>query len=236
MSNPHTIARTSDFNPSSVSFGEIKKTEHGGLQIRVTNKVGDNTSPNITFQTPKMRVPFGASSSKMEGDTTEKYYIEFSFDEGRELVEKAHAKFKELDEHMLKAGMENSQKWFAKKKMSRELAEDKYSACIRRYKDPKTKEHTGKYPDTFRVKIPKSNEGAPIVEVYDQNNQRIQVETMEELMELVPKGCYVKAIIQCSNLWVTQKYGMGWRVVQLKIYPSGQISSYSFRDEDEEEF
>lgn len=231
MSNPHNILRTSDFEPSKVECGEAKKTEHGGLQVRVSY---DKNS--LTLQTPKMKSPFGAFLSQMTENDPEKYYLEMSFGGENPLLEKFHTKLKELDDKMLDAGQENSQKWFAKKKISRELAEDKYSKCIRRFKDPDTKEETGKYPDTFRVKIPKSQDGRPQVEVYDKNQERVNVKSMEELLELVPKGTYVKAIVQCSNVWVTQKYGMGWRLVQLKIFPSGQMSNYSFIDDDEEEF
>lgn len=235
MSNPHNIVRTSDFVPSNVSFGEVKKTEYGGLQVRVNNKVGESVTPNLTYQTPKMRAPFGAFVSQMEGDTTEKYYLELSFGGESPLVAAAHEKLQALDEIMLEEGIKNSQKWFGKKNISKELADDKYSECVRRYKDPETKEHTGKFPDTFRVKIPKTNEGVPLVEVYDNNKQRIVVNSMAELLELVPKGSFVKALVQCSNVWVTAKYGLGWRLLQLRIFPSGQMPNYSFVDDDEEE-
>lgn len=232
MSNPHNIVRTSDFDVNKVSFGEAKKTEYGGMQVRVSYDNG-----NFVYQTPKMRAPFGAFSSQMSENDAEKHYLELSFGGESSLVSKAHELFNQLDEKMLDVGQEFSQQWFNKKKMSRELAEDKYSSCVRRFKDPQTKEATGKYPDTFRVKIPKSAEGYPLVEVYDQHKERIEVNSMEELLELVSKGSYVKALVQCSNLWITQKYGMGWRLVQLQVFPTGQMAKYSFiDDEDEEEF
>lgn len=236
MSNPHNIIRTSDFDPAKISFGEAKNTDYGGKQVRLSyTTASGKTVNNVTFQTPKMRSPFGAFSSQMsEGDAI-KYYLELSFGGESPLVEKAHTKFQKLDELLLEAGIKNSQKWFGKKTLSKELAEDKYSGCIRRYKDPETKEYTGKYPDTFRVKIPKSPDGRPYVEVYGIDGERVHVESMEELLEYVPKGSYVKAIVQATNVWVTQKYGMGWRLVQLKVYPSGQINTYSFRDDEDEE-
>ena len=234
VNNPHNIARTSDFDIDQIKFDKLTTNDYSCRIIKV--KYGDKGS-RLVFQTPKMRSPFGVFESQMNEDDPVKYFLELSFDDEKsELVKKCHEKFAALDEKMMKECMKNPQ-WLGKDEVNYDLAEDKYIRMVRRFKNKETGAFTGEYPDTLRAKISvKREDGSPLVEVYDHNEERIPISSMKELMEFVPKGSRVKALLQGTNVWSnTSGYGLTWRVAQIKVFPEGNNNVYGFADESSED-
>merc|ERR1711959_163084 len=124
----------------------------------------------------------------------------------------------------LEDGVENSMAWFAKKGVSKDVLKALYTPQLRVSKDKETGEPDGKYPPTFRLKIP-YYEGKWQCKVFDENKNKIE----EDLREVLVPGCEVKALIKCGGLWfVSGKYGCTWKALQLVVKRPQGFTNYAF--------
>ena len=82
----------------------------------------------------------------------------------------------------------------------------------------------GDYPPTLKVKFPMKN-GSFVGEIYNEKNETIS-------MNEIKKGSEVQAIIENNGVYfVAKDFGVSWKVIQLKVFPSEKLTGYSFIDE-----
>merc|ERR1711959_599488 len=218
-----SIIRADKFNPENVVYSDLKKTPSGGKQIFVNN----GESQGIVMQTPSMKCPFGVKSYDEE---SQKFTLELSFGQNLESNKVIHDALEQFDEKLLEDGVENSMAWFAKKGVSKDVLKALFTPQLRVSKDKETGEPDGRYPPTFRVKIP-FYEGKWQCKVYDENKNKID----EDLRDVLVPGCEVKALIKCGGLWfVSGKYGCTWKALQLVVKRPQGFSEYAFIDSDAE--
>ena len=66
-------------------------------------------------------------------------------------------------------------------------------------------------------------------EVYDDKRERV------DLNELQTKGARVSAIIQCNGVWFAGgKFGISWRVVQMRVTTNKKIAGFAFQDDPDD--
>lgn len=237
-SNPHNILRTSDIDPSKITITKSEKTKYGGLQSFLNYPIKGNNAGKLFYQTPIMTVPFGIVKSQMEGQADPKYYLELSFNATNDKLtgfhKKAHDMFKGIDEKLIDCAVERSADWFKKKKDRSVIIDEKYKSALRSNTDENGNPKND-YPDRLNFKILVNEDGKPAVEVYNSLRERVEVNSVEELMKVIPQKTRVKAIVQAASVWVTSTgCGISWRVHQIKLYPSEQMPEFAFLPSDEE--
>jgi len=239
--NPHNILRTGDFDPEKLVVTEAQKTKYNSLQSFINYPTADNPKGKVIYQTPIMYAPFGIAESRMNPEDEPKYYLELGFDATTDKLEGFHKKARDvfvgIDKRMIDIAVENSSSWFKKKKSRTVIADEKYKSALKCDVD---EEGVAKneYSDRLCFKILLDDKKRPNVEIYDHEKQRIECESVEDLMTLVHSGRKLKAIVQASSVWIgTTGCGISWKVLQIKLYPSGneQLEDYAFDDSDDVE-
>ena len=194
---------------------------------------GDD-STQIMIQTPKMRLPYGLGKFEQQ-DKWPKYSLDMSFGgmEENQKIKDFYETMNAIDEKIINDTVKTySQKWFRKKTMSEDVARTLFTTSIKRSKDKETGEFTDKYPPTFKAKVP-FWEGRITCNVYDHNKAKLGDTNIEQC---IAKGQNVVAIIKCAGVWFSGgKYGISWKVDQLKLDKPLGLTGYAFRDDDEDE-
>jgi hypothetical protein len=204
-----------DFDVSKVNFSNMRTLDNGGKVVYVSYQNGP-----LIFQTPEMVAPFGVS--KWDNDKGgNKFTLDLSFKgmDTRDVLKKFYDNLEAMDTKVLQGAKENSKAWF-KKEQSETVLRELMTKIIREPKDPK-------YPPTFKVTLPKK-EGSFDFEVYNQDKQQVSLDSLEL------KGARVTALIQCLGIWIAgAKFGVSWKVVQMKAVPVKKLQGYSFKEVDD---
>lgn len=214
----------SEFSAKKISFSTPRVLDNGGKVIYLSY----NGKPFV-FQTPEMACPFGMQKWNNEGKGNDKYTLDLSFKgkESREQLSKFFEALQELDNTLVKAGLENCQTWFKKKYASLDVVEALFTPTIKFAKDKATGEVTDKYPPTFKINVPFRDNHFDC-EVYDRNKNMVDLNAVET------KGAKVSAIIRCTGIWIAgSKFGCSFKVLQMRVSPPATIKSYAFKDIDE---
>ena len=220
------IIRSEDFDISKVGYSEPKKLAHGGNAVYLQYEGNP-----LILQTGFMTLPW--SMGRYEGTDGVKYSIDLSFKglEGDDKLKNLYSVLNSLDDKLVKDGVSNSMSWFKKKKVSEDIMREFYNRQIKLSKDKETGEPDGKYPATFKVKVP-FKDGVFGCNVYDSKKNLIE----SDLSDVLVKGCQVQCLIQCVGLWFAGgKYGCSWKAVQMKVKPPTGLHGYSFLDDEEED-
>lgn len=215
-----------DFDISNLTFGEMKRMDNGGKMV----SVGYNGQPLI-LQTCECYAPFGVSCYQNDDGKAPSYALNLSFKnmDTRKSLQQLYELFSALDERNIQMGMENATTWLSQKKQPKttDVIEALYTPTVIVAKDDR-------YPSTFKFKIPTKN-GRPSCDVYDKNNQQI------DLMEYIngdtnrTKGAKCTAIIQCTGIWLAgSKFGMSWKCVQLKCCVRENFNGFCIRSVPED--
>ena len=222
------IVKTDIFEVGRVSYTEPKANSHGGKSIYLNY----NGKP-MTFQTPKMPLPFGMGRwESKDGSGVVKYSLDLSFREmaENEEVREFKRKMEELDEKLIKDGVKNSLSWFKKKSANEEVMRELYTPQVKVSKNKDTGEPNTKYAPTFKIKMPYQDaEKTFTCEVYNNAKQRVSVE------EGIVKGATVQVLMKCTGVWFAGgKYGISWKAHQIKVTPPQGLQGYSFVEDESE--
>lgn len=223
-----------NFDVSHVTFAPPKLLNTGGRCIFVNYGEG-----RLLVQTPEMRVPFGISHWPGENGAPDKYSLDLSFDghESRDSVRAFLAMIDALDRQLIKTGFESAMSWFKRKLPSEEVLEALYTRSLRYSKDKETGEITNKYAPTMKVQLP-TRDGKFDFPVF--NGAREEIDLMSVFNTGNTKGAKAQAILQLTSVWIVgSKFGMTWKVKQLKFVTPAALNGYAFQrtedDDDEEE-
>lgn len=209
------------------------------------------------FETYTLRAPFGVSKYIPEGGSVPEYSLTLvcpsdedvsKFNPNPKDVQKWFNEIKGLDELLIDVGVKNSAVIFGKEK-KKEIVEELFKGMFKADKD-------GLYQPKIQPKIQKMREDRedpkdktktvsvqiekPNVKVYlmdqptDENpdpepeSTPTEINSFEELMELVPKGSYVSAILQPKIWFVAGKFGYTLNVVQLLVRKQKKVKIEGF--------
>jgi len=225
MSATPQIVKSEDFSSKSVSYSDPKKLGHGGQAIYVNYQ-----GKPLIIQTPKMYMPWGMGKYD-SGDGNVKYSLDMSFKnmENNANMESFYKAIESFDEKLVDDAVNNSMSWFKKKKQSKEVCKALYAPMIKVSRD-KDGEPNGKFPPTFKCKVP-FRDGVFHCDAYDQNRNLVE----DDLSTVLVKGGYCQALIQCVGIWFAGgKFGCSWKIVQMKVTPPAGIHGYSFIDDSDD--
>lgn len=229
----HTIVLPNEFETESVNFMPPRSNKLGGQSVLLNYSTdGTSTGPFI-MQTCRIRLPFGIDQSKPQNGESVKYHISFSManDETQNEQLKLLTKNVRSIDSKAKSMATDSDAWFGKK-LSPELVNEFYKSAEKFPKDPK-------WPSTLKVKLPFDKKGAPQFVLYDENKKPIDIVDSDGNVDpnAIPKGCEAVCLIQSTGVWFVGKtqFGVGYKLLQAKIYKSNKLSGYSIVDSEPEE-
>ena len=230
------VVQVPEIKIENVSFKDPKKNTVGGQSV-LLNYYNESTRKNgpLVIQTPKMRLPFGYNSAVPEGGGATKYSINASLAN----AETTNTNLKlftkvmhDLDAATKKAAEEKSELWFSKKQKAEVLEEF--------YKSAEKKPKNDKYASTLKLKLPTKNVGdqtTPQFDVYNDQKELVNIVDDSGInLSCLQNGTEIVAIIQCTGVWFVGKtqFGLGWKVIQLKIFRNQKLVGYSIKDDDDE--
>ena len=227
MSVP-TIMKASEFDVSKISYGEIKPMGTTGAKQMYLNY---NGMSQVILQTPKMRIPYGLGKYQEDGKAP-KYTLDLSFSgmDDDSKIKEFYESIKSIDDKIISDCRKNSLAWLKKKNVSEDVARELFATSIKYSKD-ESGDVSDKYPPTFKAKVP-FWEDKFTCSLYDHKKNKID----GDFTSYLPKGQAVKAIVKCSGVWFSGgKYGVSWKVDQVKVDEPRAILSYAFRDDDSDD-
>lgn len=224
------ILLPNEFESQNVNFMPPKQNKLGGQNVLLNYKEEDKTSPFI-LQTCRVRIPFGIDQNKQDQGTL-KYHISFSLaheESDNEQLKLFTENIRKIDQRA-KTFSEENDSWFGKK-LKPEIAAEFYKSAEKFPKD-------SKYASTLKVKLPFDRKGKPLFNIYDENRNPIEIldEDGNLNLECIPKGSEAVFLIQPTGVWFMGKtqYGIGYKVVQGKIFKSNKLNGCAIVDVEEE--
>jgi hypothetical protein len=140
----------------------------------------------------------------------------------------------DMDERIIAAAVENSVKWFGKKR-SEEAIRDSYKRIVSVSVDKVEGEYlpNGKYPPSFRVKVPVYDNKIS-TEIVDASRNPVYA-TPTSLISVFPKGVEVNMVISGSIYVIAGgSFGVTWRLNSAQVFHRAKITARDiFADEDE---
>lgn len=213
----NNIQVSEQFEPSRISFSQLKKGKNGGKSVMLNN----DTKKKLYLQLPFMRSPFGLSAFTDEATNKTSYSLDLSFDTDNDDAMQLSNKLKELDEIIIKTVSENSKEWLGKEYSIDVMREALYKPLVREGKDG--------YPDTLKLKVQTNQTGDFIPEAYNSDRERIEVDQIE-------KGQRCMCIVEINQIWfIDNKFGVSVRLSQVLCGQSTKLPSFAFKGLDNTE-
>ena len=227
----HTIVLPSEFEESSIKFMPPRLNKMGGQSVLI-NYDNDQTSGAFILQTCRVRIPFGVDQSKPQNGEPVKYHISVAM-ANEETQNSQLLQFTENVRHIdnkAKSYASSDPTWFGKK-LSEELVGEFYKSAEKFPRD-------SKWPSNLKVKLPIIN-GVPQFAIYDENKKPIKFVDEDGNVDhsSIPRGSEAVCLIQSTGVWFVGKtqFGVGYKLLQAKIYKSNKLSGYSIVDSEDEE-
>ena len=229
---------------STINFSPLKSIGTNGAKLVFLNHGPDQKK--LFIQSPEMNIPFDPKFWP-ENENSGKYAIKVGIDNinSNPKMKEFHDMLSNLDQHLIKCGLEKAQEWFGVEKWFKKKGEmqdkvlDNYTPMLKVSTDPETGEPNGKWSPTFAFKIIK-RDGKVSADIYDSNIVKLNTDDEDEnpvnLEQMFTKGSKVKMIVSCNGVWVgSAGWGCTWRAEQLKVNAPTSFSGYAFEDSDDED-
>jgi len=243
MSVDRIIIKSKDFDPSKLSFKEIRTMKDIGAQFAPVEYEGKK----LYLQTPEMLVPYGLSQYKAkEGEDQDEnapWTLDLSFAGHEENTEVGvfMTKLQEVEDVLKEAAFQNKWKKDNKNKdpkkrnksVSKEVLNSFVSSQVRYSTGPKSVDENGnpKYPPTMKVKVP-CVKGNFLCEVYDEDKKAV---TDKPLNEMLVKGSRAKCLLECGVVFIGASISLTWKLSQIKVRHTGRVQGYGFIDDSDGE-
>lgn len=177
------------------------------------------------IQIPRFTVPFKPSRFD---EKSRKYGIKFNVEDtiAPDAASTFTDKIKTFEEVIMKKAVENSEKWWGKKK-SLDIIRETFKPCI-----GEPQEKNGKtFPPKFSASVPLGMDDQPNVECYDENKNEVSFDYLDQYSDVIP-------IIQVPSIWfVGSDWGITYKIKIMKIFKKVKISGFNAfvgtDDEDE---
>jgi hypothetical protein len=138
----------------------------------------------------------------------------------------------DLEDMVVQQAFDNSAKWFGKKR-SMEAIRDSFSKIVSVSSDVVNGERVpnGKYPPSFRVKIP-VYDGSVKSDIVDGNGNPIYA-TPDSIVSIFPKGVSASLVITGSIYTIAGgSFGVTWKLTFARVYPQTKLTAKDvFKDE-----
>jgi hypothetical protein len=134
----------------------------------------------------------------------------------------------DLQEKLIQAATENSTKWFGKKRGEESIRDSFNDRSILSVSSDKNGDEyvpNGKYPPSFRLKIP-VYDGRIAMDAVDASTKPIFL-TVDSLRSVFPKGVAANLIVSGSVYIIGQSFGVTWRVTMAQVFPQTRLTAAS---------
>lgn len=232
--------RNMDVTRLSFAVGQSKNGRNPNINIKYDNQ-------NVQVRVPRMNFPGGVLITDSDMPGSQRSYTLISslrdcdpYAKDRCTTASDIGKFYnfllDLEEKIIAAAVENSVKWFGKKR-SEEAIRDSFRRILNVSSDKIDGERVpnGKYPPSFRIKIP-VYDGRVKTDVVDAGGREVYL-TPESLLSVFPKRVDVSMVITGSIYTIAGGgFGMIWRAELAQVFPQARIrASDVFKNEEQEE-
>ena len=198
----------------SDAIENLEISEFNNRKIVLSTKEG--TPMRIQF--PRLYMPFGVSGFVPEVGAT-KYNIDFAmkgYDEDGSYIKKFYEYLRQIENKIIDAVVEQSEKIFSKK-MTREELVPMFNSNIKESPDREPK---------FRVKVDIDHTEMIKAAVYDANKNPIKTE--------VSNGLYARnsghSIVELNSVYfLNRKFGCTWKLNQLVVYEPQNLRGFQFQ-------
>lgn len=214
--------------PKNVDVSKFRYSELRTLASGAKTVYVNYGSEKVTIQTPILSVPYGlgepfelkeaAKNGVSIADKEKKYDLTVSFrgmDENPK-VKAFHDKLKEIESKIIDDAFENRLAWFKDDfDGNKSFVSKLFTPIVKIDKDPNTGKPVGKYPPTFKAKLPYDNKTNSFTfESYDMDNDELDFSSIMTKL----KGAKAQLIVQMNGIWFAGgKYGCSWKVVSAKF-------------------
>lgn len=228
-----------DINRVSFVVGQAKNGRNPSINIKYDGQ-------NFQMRLPRMKFPGGVLIRDTEQNDSKTYTLIGSLS-GCDPYAKEHststddtAKFYnfllDLEEKIIAAAVENSVKWFGKKR-SEEAIRDGFKKLMRVSVDKVDGEYVpnGKYPPSLTIKVP-VYDGRVSMDIIDNRGNPIYV-TPASLTSVFPKAVESNLVVSGSIYIIAGGgFGVTWRLNYAQVFPQARVTAASvFADDIEEE-
>ena len=234
----NAIINASNLDINKVSFGDIRVSKTNGSKSVPIKYNGQNFQMRI----PKLQYPMGVSIKETENGTNytmlaslrgcDSYAKERATDEAGEIGQMYNF-LKDLEEKVIKTAVEKSVSWFG-----RARKEDVLRDSMKTLVSPSVEKQgaewvpNGKYPPSFRMKVP-VYDGKVNMDAVDMANRPIPL-TTDNLETVFPKRMEARFIVSPSIYVSGQGFGVTWRISYAQVSAQAKVTAAQLFDAEED--
>ena len=197
---------------------DIKLSDFYNKRINISFQDGKP----VRFQIPRMYMPFGISGFTPEVGPT-KWNIDFSmngWNEEGNYVNRFYKFLKDIEQHVMDYVKEHSVEIFAKQDID---LENIFNSNIKEDFDRGHK---------FRVKVDTDSNNVIKPRIFDVNEN--------DITKTAEKGLYAKhsgvSLVELGSVYfLNKKFGLTWKVCQIKLYEPQRLHGFQFNIDEEQD-
>ena len=218
-----TIVKPNTLDTNLVQFGEVSTNAKGGKSVKIVY----NDENKFLIRTPDMPVAFDLVVDESKEiapgiKSIPRYSFQLSFkgmendDTNGNNISNFHGMINDLDNLLVKKGIENSLTWLKMKNAQPAVVDALINRTIKQSKDKATQEPDGKYPDTMKVRVPVSKEGKLMCSFFDKDGNEV---SDISVLQKLKRGARVAMILECAGVYFASgKFGYtSWQIYQCRI-------------------
>jgi hypothetical protein len=216
-------SNTIDVNNVTFQVGQSKAGRNPPISMRYNGN-------NLLIRLPRIGYPGGVLIREDDKTGVKKYTLLGSLkgcdpfgkerSAGSDDVGKLYNLLTDLEEHIIKAAVENSTKWFGKKR-SEETIRESFNTILSFSGEKVDGERVrnGKYPPSIKVNIPVYDNRVS-TEIVDAQRNPVTYVTPESLPNIFSKGVEANLVIS-GSIYVIAGGGFGvtWRLTAAQVFP-----------------
>jgi hypothetical protein len=234
----NAIINASNLDINKVSFGDIRVSKTNGSKSVPIKYNGQNFQMRI----PKLQYPMGVSIKETENGTNytmlaslrgcDSYAKERAPEDAGEIGQMYNF-LKDLEEKVIKTAVEKSTSWFG-----RARKEDVLRDSMKTLVSPSVEKQgaewvpNGKYPPSFRMKVP-VYDGKVNMDAVDMANRPIPL-TTDNLETVFPKRMEARFIVSPSIYVSGQGFGVTWRISYAQVSAQAKVTAAQLFEAEEE--
>lgn len=235
----NAIINCASIDINKVSIGDIRANKAGGKTVPIKYN-----GQNLQLRIPKMMYKWGISARETENGTNYTLSADMkncdAFARDRAPADAGEIGtlynfLKDLEEKVLQAAVKSSGQWFGKTRKE-EILRESLKAILSPSVDKVNGEWVpnGKYPPSFRMKVP-VYDGKVSMDVVDNEGNPIAM-TSDNLETIFPKRVEASIVVSPSIYVSGQGFGVTWRIGYARVLPPQRLTAAQvFADEMDEE-
>ena len=227
--------------PKNVDVSKLRYSEMRSLASGAKTVYVNYGSEKLTIQTPVLSLPYGLSEPLTDAkDVAKTAVVEKKYDltvsfrgvDDNPKVKLFHDKLKEIETKIMNDAYTNRTAWLKDPDADKTFVSKLFSPIVKIDKDKETGKVLGKYPPTFKAKVPYDNKTDTFgFDCFDMDNNELD---FHEIMTKL-KGAKAQLIVQLTGIWFAGgKYGCSWKIVSGK-FQLHQNSKITFIEDSDTE-